>query len=325
MDVEQTETVATEAEPTDAELIAAAQEVGGAASVDVEAEAAAANGAAAQVEGGEPEEPKIAAILRAREKAFAERQEATDHAAQIRGKAEQEAAQILADARAKATADYEREMEARRAKFRESPAQAIREFGVPTNELVDQVAREGTAEWREMQKLRADLEATKATAGKADKVAAEFEAWKEQQAREQHTQRVQQVRSAFLSTHATPDQTPYLHKRYDDEEIFQRADALARKWQAAQVPFDHADVAQYLEHESRNRILGSASSGTPPQQVSGISGGATKVKANGSRTLSAANGSERRTSPKSIDEMTPNEERDALIEAARDARRQNGL
>ena len=326
MDLEQTTATTEETtsdEATDADLIAAAQEVGGAASVNVEAEAATAGAEPVKVETTEPEEPKIAAILRAREKAFAERNAADDYAAQRRAQADQEATKVLADARKRAADDYEAEMQARRNKFKESPTQALREFGVPTDDLVDQVAREGTAEWKAMRRIEAELAATRAEAAEGKKAAAEFEQWKNQQAEQQHQQRVTETKALFLNQHASPELTPYLHKRYEPEEIYQAADALARKWQAAQVPFAYSDLAQYLEHESRKRILGDAASALP-QQVSGTSGNATKVKANGSRTLSAANGSERRASPKPIDEMSPEEERNALIEAVRDARRQSG-
>lgn len=336
MDVEQTQTV--EATPiaddgwqeaTDAELIAAAQEAGGAeaaAEADgiapVKPPAAKVAPATAAEPVVDPDEPKIAAVLRAREKAFAERQSADDYAAQRRAQADEAYAATVAKARQQATADYEAELSARRAKFRETPTAAIRELGFTTDELVDGVTREGTPEWKAMRALQQELATTKAEAGTAKKVAADFEAYKAEQEKAVYASRVAQVRDQFLTAHASPEKAPYLHKRYDADEIFEKSDALARKWQAAGVPFDHADVAQYLEAESRKRLTGVAS--VPPQQVSGMSG-AQKVRAAiGSRTLSSANGSERRASPKPIEEMAPDEERAALIEAAAEARRANG-
>ncbi|HYE92054.1 MAG TPA: hypothetical protein VEA38_13575, partial [Terriglobales bacterium] len=123
------------------------------------------------------------------------------------------------------------------------------------------------------------------------------------------------------------EKTPYLHKRFDAEEIFERSNRLAAQWQQAGIEFAHEDVAQYLEFESRKRILGSDGASTP-QQVSGAAGkpagSAPKVKANGPRTLSAATGSERRTSPKPIREMTAEEERDALVAEVAEMRRKMG-
>ena len=91
-------------------------------------------------------------------------------------------------------------------------------------------------------------------------------------------------------------------------------------WSKAGIPFAHSDVAEYLEHQARQRLAGVP---VPPQQVSG-GGSAQKVRANGSRTLSAATGSERRASPKPLEEMSPDEERNALIEAVAEARRASG-
>lgn len=337
MDQEQTQqTDATqdlgESEPTDADLIAAAQEAGGAASVDVDAEAAAAvaktaaaaapkpNGSAPAEPAADPEEPKIAAIIRAREKAFAERQGADDYAAQRRAQADQEAARVLADARARATADYDADIAARRAKFRSTPGAAIRELGFSTDDIVDGVTREGTAEWRAIRAAEARAEAAEAKAASVDAVKADFEAFKNTAAQREHAAQVQAVERQFLTEHAAPEKAPYLHKRYEPQEILQRAHALANEWQKAGVPFANSDVAEYLEHQARQRLAGVS---VPPQQVSG-GGSAQKVRANGSRTLSAANGSERRASPKPIDEMSPEEERDALIEAAAEARRTGG-
>lgn len=312
----------TSGEPTDADLIAASLEAGGAEAVDVEQEAEqAAAGttpkpAAVEVEAGDVTEPKIAAILRAREKAFAERQAATDDAADLRRRASEEAAQVIADARRRAAEDYEAEMQARRARFKESPTNAIRELGFQTDDMVDAVAREGTAEWKAMRALQQQLAETQAKAGTADKVREEFDSFRKQIETEKANEARRSVEHAFLTQHAAPEKTPYLHKRYDPEEIVEKAHALANQWAAAKIPFAHSDIAEYLEHQARVRIAG-----TPSQQVSGASGNAPKVKANGLRTLSAASGSERRASPRPMSDMSPDEERDALIEVARDARR----
>ena len=316
------------AEPTDAELVAAAQEAGGTASVDVAAEAAAAAAgtltpaqqAAAGASAGDPAEPAIAAVIRAREKAFAERQQAEDFAANRRAQAEAEAAKVLADARARAAADYEAELQARRQKFHETPTEALRQLGFKTEDLVDSVTREGTAEWRAIRAAEERAKAAEAKAGAVDTVKADFEAFKNQiAAREQEAYRAN-VERQFLTEHAAPEKAPYLHKRYEPDEIISKAHALANQWRAAGVPFANSDVAAYLEHQARQRLAGVAA---PPPQVSGSSG-APKVRANGSRTLSAGQGSERRASPKPIEEMSPDEERQALMEVAAEARRTGG-
>lgn len=318
------------AEATDADLIAAAQEAGGAASVDVDAEAAAAGAppvlatAADQASaGGELEEPKIAAVIRAREAAAKQRFEAEDYAAQTRQQAAAEAEQIRAEARAQAQRDHQAYLEAQRKQFAESPTEYLRALAKDPQDVVDAVIRDGTAEGRAMRAIREQLAEANKKAGVAEQVKSEFDAWKQQLQTEKQAAFVEQVKHGFMTSHASPEKAPYLHRRYDADEIFDKANRLATQWQRAGVAFDHGDVAQYLEFESRKRILGDAA-GAPPQQVSGVSGNASKVRAPGSRTLSAANGSERRASPKPIDEMTPEEERAALIEAVREARRQSG-
>lgn len=326
MDTENTQQIDTQqqdtGEVTDAQLLAAAQEAGGTQAVIDAGEVApdATVAPAKDAPPGEASEPKIAAVLRAREEAFRKREEANDYAAQLRQQAEKEAEEIRADARKRAAADYEADLQARRAKFRETPAAAIRELGFQTEDMVDAVTREGTAEWKAMRQIQAELAATKEKAGTADQVKADFEAFKNQMAHREQQQQLRAVEQQFLSTVATPEATPYLHKRYEPEEIIAKAHAKAAEWTRAGIPFAHADVAEYLEHQARQRLAGVPSS---PPQVSGASG-APKVRANGSRTLSAANGSERRASPKPLEDMSPDEERNALIEAAAEARRANG-
>lgn len=328
MDTEQTETVEN-GEPTDADLIAASLEAGGAEAVDVDREAAEAVERQAEAAAPKPakasdatettatdaDEPKIAAIIRAREKAFQERQEATDYAAQLREEAQREVEQLRASARKQAQDDYEAELTAKRARFKDKPTEFLRELG-PTEDIVDAVAREGTAEWKAMRAIQVELAEAKTKANSVDAIKADFDAFKNSIQAEKLTAKRAEVERAFLETYAPPEKTPYLHKRYDEAEILQRAHKLADQWNAAKLPFAHSDIAEYLEHEARARIAG-----TTPPQVSGASGAQKVRAANGSRTLSAATGSERRASPKPMHDMSPDEERDALIDAAREARR----
>lgn len=330
MDTEQTQTETVEnTEPTDADLIAASLEAGGAEAVDVEREAAEAverqaeaaapkpakAAAATETTATEGDEPKIAAIIRAREKAFQERQEATDHAAQIREEAQREAEQLRAAARKQAQDDYEAELTAKRARFKEKPVEFLRELG-STDDIVDAVALEGTPQWKAIRAAEERAARAEAKAGTVDAIKSDFEAFKSRVEGEKAANARAAVERAFLTDFAAPDKAPYLHKRYDEAEILHRAHDLANRWNKAKLPFAHSDIAEYLEHEARTRIAG-----TTPPQVSGASGAQKVRAANGSRTLSAATGSERRASPKPMHDMSPDEERDALIDAAREARR----
>lgn len=323
-------------EASDADLIAAAKEAGGAASVDVNAEAAAAGQPPPKP--AEPEapadEPKIAAVLRAREKAFAERQGAEDFAAQRRAQAQKEADQLIADARKRAADDYERELQARRQKFAESPAAAIRELGWKTDDMVDAVTREGTAEWKAIRAAEERARAAEQKAATVDTIKSDFEQYKQQAAQAAQQQRVQAAEQQFITAHASAEKAPTLHRiaasipnvpgvLRGDALIVQMGHAIANQWSQAGIPFANSDVAEYLEHQARTGALGAPASASPPQ-VSGASGGPKVRPANGSRTLSPSMGSERRATPKPIEEMSPEEERQALIEAASEARRQAG-
>jgi hypothetical protein len=344
VDIEQTqEQQTTEAEqapvddisgPSRDDLIAAVREAGGVESVDVEAEAKAAGTPPPEKPApadGEPDEPKIAAVIRAREKAFRETRNAEDYAGQLRQQAEQEAQRLIAEARARAQAEFDAEVQQRRRKFEESPTEALRALGKDPQDIADAVIREGTAEWKMIRTLQQELEATKQKASAADQVKSEFTQWKQHLETQQRQAEVEQIRSQFLTANANPEKVPSLYQearvaaalvgRSPEDIVFDTANALATQWQKAGmrlgIDFDRDDVAAYLEHQSKQRL---AAVGSAPQQVGGVPGIAPKVKANGSRTLSAATGSERRTSPKPLHEMTPDEEREALIEEARRAR-----
>lgn len=331
MDIEQTQeteqhetTTASDELPGRDELIAAVREAGGTEAVDVAAEAAAAGQPPPKVEppadGVDPDEPPIAAKLRAREKAFAERQEAESYAARKRAEAESEAQRIVAEAKAKAEMEHRAWLEEQTRRFRESPTEQLRAYAKDPQEIVDAVMREGTPEARALREMQKELAEAKSKAGVAEQVKSEFEAWKKQQADEKQQAQVAQIRDQFLTQYATKEAAPYLHARYDAEEIFQKAHALAVQWRKADVAFDDHEIVAYLEHQSKKRFTG-----LTPQQVGGAAAEAAgkrpQSQANGSRTLSAATGSERRTTPRPLHEMTEAEQRQALIDEVAAARR----
>jgi hypothetical protein len=332
MDTEQTETEATRED-----LIAAVRDAGGAESVDVVAEEAAAAAKAETAPAATPaeeEEPKIAAVLRAREEAFRKRQEAEDFVAQAREQAKADAERIRQEAIAEARKEAEAERQRLRDEYRANPTKAIRSLAEDPQDIIDAVAREGTPEWKEMRRLREELEETRQQAKTGASTAAEVKALREELQREREAAHVAQVRDQFLSQYASPEKTPKAYEAAAQAAlftgkdpatlVFERSDAIARDWQKKGLvlgqDFSFDDVANWLEREAKGRMLPNA-----PQQAGGVAasaaGNAPKVLASGSRTLSAATGSERRTSPKPIAEMTAEEERQALIEAAREARK----
>lgn len=341
--IENTEATSAPGEASRDDLIAAVREAGGTASVDVDAEAAAAveraTAAGQQAEQAtetpaEPEEPRIAAILRAREKEHAERETAGSKAAELIERARQESERMIQDARARAEKDWQDELARRRDAFTKSPTETLRALGDP-QQIVDAVLRDGSPEARALQELQTQLAETSKKASVADEAKAEIAKLREQIQQDAFDRKVAEVRTLFTGQHATPEKTPYLYAEHKTPEgVFAAADRVATDWRKKGlqigVDFDFDDVAQYVERETKTafeqklKALGI----TPAQQVSAGAaakppGNAPKVQANGTRTLSAANGSERRTSPKPLSEMTAEQQRQALIEEVAAARRAN--
>jgi hypothetical protein len=340
MDVEQTETTTEQtAEPSlRDELIAAVRDAGGTQAVDVAAEEQAAKerAAAAGVATEQPAEPapedpeaKFEAILAKRRENHQEISGAKARAERMLREAEEAKQRMIEEAKAEARRLIEEERKAFQNRFRTSPTEALRELGDP-NDVADAVLREGTPEAKALAQAREEARQAREEAKKASTALTELEKFKQEQAAERRAAMQNQVRNEYLSQFATPEKTPYLHARYEPEEIFQRSVALAHQWAQEGLEykkdFDDNTIAEYLEHQSKKRIA--ALNGTPANQVPAGApakgpGLATKVTANAPRTLSAAAGSERRTSPRPLHELTPEEQRKALIEEVAAARKAN--
>ncbi len=277
---------------------------------------AAAPEAPAEEEGGS----KISAILRAREKANEVREagksEAENLIATARATAQEEANKILAAARATA----ESEASAWKAKFRASPLQAIKEQGIDTRTLVDDVTREGSAEWQAQRRIEAAHEATRAEL-------AELKAWRETQTskeqqylQQQQVYARQQVEQRFLGLLPAESAARTL---YDESEIVSKAHAAADLYQKETGKVASLeDVRDYLEEQATKRLAGirtPAASGSSAAQQAAKKASATQPKANGPRALSAASASERRTSPKPRGEWDEADLHDAMMRAADEA------
>jgi len=324
--------------PTRDELIAAVREAGGTESVDVAAEerAAAESAQAAPPAEAPPaeEEPRIASVLRAREKAHAEQEAARNHAQEMIRQAQEESARLIREAQERANKEWQAELDRRRQAFQASPTEHLRTLGDP-QQIVDSVLRDGTPEGRAIQQLQRELAETKQTASQAADAKAEIERLREQVRQESTAREIERVKSVFMGNHATAEKAPYVHAEYGTpDRVFEIANQKAVEWQKQGLvigkDFDFDDVAQYIEREAKQSFQAKLTrlGLTPAQQVSAGApakepGNAPKVPANGMRTLSAAQGSERRTSPKPLHEMRPEEARKALIEEVAAARRAN--
>jgi len=340
MDVEQTQEQTTEQINSDVasrdELIEAVRQAGGTQSVDVAAEEQAAQAAAAPVEQTEqqaaPEDPdaKFEAILAKRRENHQELSGAKARAERLLREAEEAKQRMIEEARAEARRVAEEERERLRLNFKKSPTETLRALADDPNDIVDTVLKEGTPEARALAKAQEEARLAREEAKKGSNALTELEKFRKELQAEKQAEVQSRVRTEYLTQFASPEKTPYLHARWEPEEIFQRSVALAHQWAQEGLEykkdFDDSTIAEYLEHQSKKRIA--ALNGTPANQVPAGApakgpGIAPKVTANAPRTLSAAAGSERRTSPRPLHEMTPDEQRRALIEEVAAARKAN--
>lgn len=341
MSEENQERVQQTAEATRDDLIAAAREAGGTESIDHAAEEAAAlaRTAAPVVEappGETEEEPHFAKLLKAREKATAEREAGRSAADEMLTQAKAESKRIIDEARETATREATAERERLRAEFRGSPTATLRALGDP-QEISDAVLREGTPEGRAELRREQELAEIRKQAAIGVDVKKQLDELRAEQSAAAEAAHLAQVRTEFLGL-ATKEACPHLHARYDETEIFAKGNEVARSWRQGGlrlVPngspkgerdFDFSDVSKHLDSEAKKRLDAAgltpaqpASAGAPAKEP----GNATKASANGPRTLSAAQGSERRTSPRPITELKPDEARAALMEEVAAARRAN--
>jgi len=336
------EAAATEMSERD-QLIAAVREAGGTESVDVEQEQAVAEAqtettqaAPAAPAAEPPPEDRLGVILKAREKAHAEREAARASASSTIEDARREAKRIIEESRAESKRAAEDESAARRARFAASPIEALRELGDP-QAVVDAALRHGSPEARAQAALEQQLRETQAIARDGKGAREELAQFRRDLEQQQRQQLIAQAQQQFLSSVATAEKAPYLHAIADSPAgVWEKCDQLCRQWQqdglvlngSGETGFDQSDLVQYLEQQSREKLSKFLPATTPAQQVaagapSKAPGIAPQVSANGPRTLSAAQGSERRTSPKPLSEMTSDQARSALIEAAAEARRNN--
>jgi len=322
------------------DLIEAVRAAGGVASADVDAEETAEALPPAETPAAAPpaEEDRVERLLKAREKAHAETVAARRSADDILRKAEAERERIIEEAKAEARRAVLEEQNARRQRLDASPIEALRELGRDPNQVVDAVLQANTPEARERARLAAELAETRRDAAQGKTAFEELNKLRADINEERQQLAVEQVRTQFLSTVATPDKAPYLHAVADvvGSDVFALCDQLCRKWTSeglvlngqGENGFAPADLVAYLERQSKDRIVKVSPQAPPAQQVSAGAvarppGNAPQVSANGPRTLSAAAGSERRSAPKPFHQLTPEQKRAALIEEVAAERRRN--
>jgi len=317
--VEAVETAAeAPAEATQDDLVAAAREAMAASKAETKAEPEK------PVEQQTEEEPRWQRLVREREKGTAAREVEERAAADIKARAEAEATRIIDEARVRARQVADEEQKAWLKAYQADPESALKQLG-GADQVADRLIELNTPHGKAMAAMRAELAEAKAKAAEGGDVRKDFETFKQQQAQEKVQAEFESAKKQFW-THASQEQTPYLHARYDEGEIIQRAALVEKDWREAELQFDYSDIAQYLESEAKKRLTAVGVTPAPQSRAApGLPAGhAPKSQANGSRTITAAAGSERRAAPRPFNELSAKEQDDDLVRVAREAMRQYG-
>jgi len=271
-------------------------------------EAKAAGEAAA-----EPDEGPLAKLLKSREKAQAQRNEADEYVARMRGEAESVASTIIREAQERARR-IEQETEARiRARLDEqlSPEALLAKQADAADPQV-QLRR-----WMESELKKRDEELAKRDAA-LKQIA---DAQEEQRSAGQQI-RVKQAEQAFVAS-AKKDSHPALLALYTPGEILRQGHALLAEAREVDRNFacTDAELLQVLEGRAKSRLLENREAlNSALQQVAATQGKASPgQKAPAPRTLSAIASSERRATPKPSSEMNETEMEKAMRAAARAA------
>ena len=257
--------------------------------------------------------PRIAKLLKAREKARETELESRKQASSILEQAKAEAAKFLEEARKTAQAEFDKQRADYADKLRKNPYKFIEEHGLDRETLINEVAREGTPEYQLIKRAEERAAAAEKKLAEHDK---RWEAWeKREQERELagQTQKIREVEKQFLGL-VTLDSAPNLRKLYEDSEIVEKGHRLARRLRdETGENASLEELRDYLEHEAKTRLAKLSAPATPAKD-------ATKKPANGTRTLSGTAQSERRAMPKDFKAAkTPEEEQALLMAAAEEA------
>lgn len=301
----------------------------------VEPPAPAAAAPAAEPPAPEPNpDAEFEALLAKRRESHQEVSGAKARAERMLREAEEAKQRLIAEAQAEAKRLVEEERKAFQNRFRTSPTEALRELGDP-NDVADAVLREGTPEAKALAKAQEEARLAREEAKKGGTALAELEKFKKDLLQRENAERYARVRDSFLTTEAPKTVAPALYAQHrTPDAVFNALNNKCLEWEADGLvrgkDFDDATLVKYVENESRKWLAdnGFTLATNPANQVpAGGSekspGLATKVTANGTRTLAAAAGSERRTSPRPYHEMTPDEQRQSLIDEVAAARRAN--
>lgn len=261
--------------------------------------------------------PTLAQRLRRRENEQRIKDEATRMSRESTLAIEQERRQFAAK---QAEIETERkslsEMQARYKAASSDPMKLAELSGMTREKLAHELAMSGSPEHMALMELRAKADALEAKHREVDEFIAGQKKREEESTRANREQSIRQGEQQYVSVATNSEKFPALNTLYEPHEILAKGKAVQEAYykKTGSVATD-AEIAEYLEiNEARPRL-------DKIRQGSAGSVIATKSKANGPRTLSATGASERRATPKRIEQLSDKEERAALMAIAEEAMR----
>lgn len=278
---------------------------------------AADNALAAKTLAPTSTEPTLAQRLRRRENEQRIKDEARRINAESQSSLDRERQQL---ANEKASLEAERrsvaETQARYKAAASDPVKMGELAGLTREQLAHELTMAGSPEHAALMDLRAKAAALEEKHRAVDEFIASQKKRDEDSVQSAKAAEYQQKLEVFIQAATNQEKFPALNALYEPYEILEKGKAVQKEYhrRTGNLATDE-EIAEYLElHEARPRL-------DKIRQGSAGSAIATKPKANGPRTLSASSASERRATPKRIDQLTPAEEYQRLIEIADEAMR----
>lgn len=259
----------------------------------------------------------VAKILKEREERQRMREEVHSYAEQAR-------AELAAAKKAREEAEqYIQEQKQILDGYKKDPFEVGKKLGWNDKDILEHYTRQGDPNYEIYSKLQSQNETLA-------KQLEEISGWKKQQETAyQEQQRLAEERAyahsretavgEFLD-HAAESKCPNMWALWDKDEIIAKADQVfeAYKQKTKGELADLGEIAQYLEEQATDK-LAKLRGGTAKPEDDGKKPPKEQPGKSGTRTLSTQNGSERRSMPKPIAEMTREEEEEHLISIARSA------
>lgn len=200
------------------------------------------------------------------------------------------------------------------AAFKKDPIAAMQKFGWTPEQFIDAATRSKDPSYQDKvaleERLAEERNERKKLEEKLDALYKRAESYEE----ERGTVAQQQATQRFFQS--IPENSP-ARVVWDDSDLVSRAnqvaDAYHKKTGRVASP---EELGEYLHYEAQQRLRRMGAPGELPGQQPQNAG---KVKANGSRALSARDASERHGGAKQLSDMTGDEERAFLIRVAEEA------